>query len=294
MNPTPRHALLPFAAALAVAVVIGVRLERARRAADIPVPPPPNVAPEALRVAPPPAAAPESWDVLEPDRAPGGLARRFRLAGTLFSGGARVESPMAVIDDREEVRQRLVREGETVAGDVRLVEVRPTSVVLEGAEGRAELAIERPAPASRTAGGGDAAGSSSGDGGEENRFGGREVFPGRWAFSRDRLLEYYTELRAEPERLVAIFDSMEPLYKNNDPETHLIEGYRLNVRGEGEFFEAMGMRQGDIVRAVNSVQMANRRRAETCIRAFIEGEEDTFVFDFERDGVPEQTVYVFE
>ena len=125
-----------------------------------------------------------------------------------------------------------------------------------------------------------------------NRFGGGEVFPGRWEFSRERLLDYYTELRREPERLVAVFDSLEPLWKDGDPTTRIIQGYQLNVQGEGDFFEAMGMKQGDIVRSVNSVDMTNRTRAEAFIEAFVLGELDTFVIDLERDGEPTQHVYV--
>ena len=293
MNPIPRHVfLLSGATALVAAAGVFVSGNRARERALVPVPPPPSADPAAFLPMPAPTLSGDAWSSLSPDRAKGGLARRFRLAGTLFGAGSGfADIPLAVVDDREEVRQHLVRQGEDVVDGVRLVEVRPNAVVLEGPEGQAELAIER-ASTSRTGSGTGAAASA--DASDGNRFGGHEVFPGRWAFSREKLLDYYTELRAEPERLVAIFDSMEPLYKNGDPSTHLIEGYQLNVQGEGDFFEAMGMKQGDIVRAVNDVPMANRRRAERCIAAFVQGEENTFVFNIERDGVPDQFVYVFE
>lgn len=297
MNPSPRHVFLPLAAvAAATAVAAFVSGRRAEQASALPVPPVPTLNPAAFETEPAPATEPGAWASLAPDRAKGGLARRFRLAGTLFGvAGGLAEVPLAVVDDREEMRQHLVRQGEEVVDGVRLVEVRPAEAVLEGPEGQAVLAVERAVPASgRPSDGSSTSASAVSAEGSGNRFGGHEVFPGRWEFSREKLLEYYTELRAEPERLVAVFDSMEPLYKNGDPSTHIIEGYQLNVQGEGAFFEAMGMRQGDIVRAVNSVQMANRRRAERCIAAFVQGEEDTFVFDIERDGAPSQQVYVFQ
>ena len=295
MNPIPRHVflLLAGAAALAAAVGIAVYGRRPLRQADVAVPPPPGVDPAAFTADPAPSFDTAAWKSVSPDRARGGLARRFRLAGTLFGAGSGIaDIPLAVIDDRDEIRQHLVRQGEDVADGVRLVEVRQGEIVLEGPEGQAVLVLERASSArgrSADAGDADATADASTD-----RFGGREVFPGRWEFSRDRLLDYYTELRGEPERLVAIFDSMEPLWQDGDPDTHVIEGYQLNVQGEADFFAAMGMKQGDIVRAVNDVKMSNRRRAEACIAAFVRGEEDTFVFDVERDGVASQKVYVFE
>lgn len=291
MNPFPQHLFwLSGAASLGLLLVLHVQLNREASRTHTPVPAPPSVRPESFQAEPSPAFPDSAWEKFAPSQASGGLARRFRLAGTLFGEGSDVaDIPLAVIDDRVEVRQHLVRQGEELLEGIRLVDVKPGSILLEGPEGQAELFLER-ADARK---GGFGSGSSNADL-AENRFGGQEVFPGRWSFSRDKLLDYYTELRAEPERLVAIFDSMEPLWKDGDPETHIIEGYQLNVQGEGAFFEAMGMKQGDIVRAVNSIKMSNRRRAERCIAAFVQGEESTFVFDIERNGTPEQQVYVFE
>lgn len=293
MTPIPHHAFyLPGIAALAVTAGLFVRVRSTRNQSSREVPAPPSISALVYADAEAPVFAGGGWQKLGPDRAKGGLAMRFRLAGTLFGVGTGLaDVPLAVMDDREEIRQLLVRQGEMVSEGIRLVEVRAKSVILEGPEGQAELFLERvdARKAVNVSGGTQAA--TEGDG---NRFGGHEVFPGRWSFSREKLLDYYTELRAEPERLVAIFDSMEPLWKDGDPSTRVIEGYQLNVQGERAFFEAMGMKQGDIVRAVNSVPMANRRRAERCIAAFVQGEEDTFVFDIEREGEASQQVYVFE
>lgn len=288
MNPSPRHVLPLLIVAFAATAALGVLVAHSGHRAALPVPPLPSADTSAAVPEPAPTIAADAWAAFVPDaQGARALARRFRLAGTLLGDAA--ERPLAVFDDRAVARQRLVRLGDTLDEGIRLVEVRSGEAVLDGPAGRVAFAVERlgshasDTPAHETV--------SSGDG-PAARFGGREVFPGRWEFPRDRLLDYYAELRREPERLVAVFDSLEPLWKDGDPDSHIIQGYRLNVQGEADFFEAMGMRQGDIVRAVNSVQMSNRVRAEAFLSAFVLGEMDTFAIDFERDGHADQRVYV--
>lgn len=283
------------ALSLALAVALGVA---ARRVA---VQPPASVSQETAASTvfePPPALAEAPWDVLraggDPSAPEGSLSRRFRLAGTLFGYGVgSVERPQAILDDKLLVVQRLVRRGEEVLPGIRLVEVHTDAVVLEGPQGREELRIERTAFSAAPSGGAaTAAANVEAPSGQDGRFGGGQVFPGRWEFRRDALLRYYAELRDQPERLLAVFDSMEPLYESNDPATRTITGYRLNVRGEAPLFEAMGLNPGDVVRSVNSVPMTNRRRAEEFIRSFVEDNEDTFVFEVERGGAMTKQVYI--
>ncbi len=303
MNPPLRHTLWFNGAATVAglgALLVGLLLYRDWRRLPS-IAPPDSYGPGAAPVAYPPAEGPD-WSVLRPSSrahaAAPPLAQRFRLAGTLFGFGVgSAEPPQAILDDTLRVEQRLVRRGAEVAPGIRLLEVRRDSVVLEGPAGVEELWIERvgrPAPDGAQPAGPsarpDAAGRDEGD--ATSRFGGREVFPGRWEFDRSALLSYYAQLRAEPERLLAVFDSMQPLYRDGDPATREITGYRLDVRGEAPFFEAMGVRPGDIVRSVNSVAMTNRRRAESFIRAFVEEQEDTFVIEVERDGDVAKQVYL--
>ena len=56
-------------------------------------------------------------------------------------------------------------------------------------------------------------------------YGGKRIGENSWVFSRDTLVDYYEDVRNEPQRLLALFDSMKPMYK----EDGKIEGYRLNV-----------------------------------------------------------------
>ncbi len=120
-----------------------------------------------------------------------------------------------------------------------------------------------------------------------NSFGGRQVSENRWVFSRQKLLEYYGQLRDEPERLVKVFDSLKPVYTDD----RKISGYRLKAEGERAFFDAVGLREGDVIRSVNSIKMTNRRRAEMMIRDFVENRSSAFVFEVERDGKPQRQIY---
>ncbi|MBR1835782.1 MAG: hypothetical protein IJ783_00700, partial [Kiritimatiellae bacterium] len=126
------------------------------------------------------------------------------------------------------------------------------------------------------------------------RFGGREVFPGRWAYDRDKVVEYYEELRAEPERLLAVFDSMDPVWVENPDGTRGIDGYRVGVEGEAGLFAAAGLQDGDVVRRVNAAKMTDRRLAEAMIAAFVKGDASMFVFEIERGGEVFKQVFEIE
>ena len=119
------------------------------------------------------------------------------------------------------------------------------------------------------------------------KFGGRRTGTNEWHFSRAAVMDYYEELKSRPERLVAVFDTMAPLY---DAEQK-IEGYKVDIQGEAEFFKAIGFNQGDIVREVNGIPMTNRRAAENLIRRYAENDLDFIVIKMERDGKPVQQVY---
>jgi type II secretory pathway component PulC len=238
-------------------------------------------------VAPPVTGA--VWGVMAPysgeSPAAGKLASRFRLAGTFFSYGVSQEPRRkAVIDTLAERRQSVVGEGETL-GSVRVVRVFYDHVILR--EGDLEESLWL-----RFAGGekGPAAPTMAEAGGkpplELNRFG-KKVEADRWIFSRDKLLAYYQDLLDEPARLAKVFDSLKPLYDEN----RRITGYVLGVEGEGDFFKAVGLREGDIVRSVNSLEMTSRRRAEYFIREFVGNRLNIFVLDVQRKEGPQKLIY---
>lgn len=222
----------------------------------------------------------------------GPLAQRFRLVGAGASGEAGAgggEVWTVILEDRDTYQQRMVRPGDWLLPDVEVLQTGPSSVRVRTTSG--EQSIGRLAEdESNLTGSAGKSGAATGPGKFSHAgtaFGGRQVAPNRWEFSRPALMDYYRELANEPERLLAVFDSLQPLYGNENK----IEGYRLQVAGEADFFNAVGLTQGDVVRSVNSVPMTNRRRAEHFIRRVVEAELDTIILQVERDGVTVQQIY---
>ncbi len=235
------------------------------------------------------------WSVFE-DRdavAPanvGKLARRFRLAGTFLYAdvvsGAEVRK--AILDDAtRKPSQAIVTEGDELDG-VHVVRVLFDRVVLRagGQEEELWLSFAR-------AGAGGAGGKTNGTdnvagGGAAGAFGGEQVGENRWVFQRADLLAYYDQLRNEPERLVQVFDSLEP---EVNATTGRITGYRLNVKGEAAFFNAVGLKPGDVVRAVNQVPMTSRNRAEFFIKEFVQNRANGFILELDRADKREKLLY---
>lgn len=233
------------------------------------------------------------------ERAVGGeresLEKRFRLAGTFFARADNGDDTRkAILDDLRNGTQQIVTETEAVQG-VEVVRILRESITLR--EGGRDETLRLSFAGVRQAGFGmygdtNSAGADSGDPvgegyGVIRPFGGRRVGEGRWVFSRQALVDYYQELRDEPERLLSVFDSLKPVYEAQGK----ISGYRLEVEGEVKFFAAAGMEDGDVVRRVNAMPMTNRRRAEHFIGEFVRDRANIFVLDVERKGKPLQLTY---
>lgn len=217
------------------------------------------------------------------------ISERFRLAMISSSTDAKgVERSSAVIENRQTHRQSRYRKGMELEPSVVVDEILTNSVAIATAYGRVVLAIG--GTASEGAGVAPSPAASAGLL-DSNRvlakFGGRRVDTNTWEFSRSSLTRYYEELNARPERLVAVFDSLEPVY--NPDRT--IEGYRLNVVGEADFFHAVGLQAGDMVMSVNGIRMTNRYRAENLIRRFKDNDLDFVVMEIIRDGVTTKQYY---
>lgn len=229
----------------------------------------------------------------------GELAKRFRLAGVIF-GTQNYGSinPQAIIHDKQLVRQSVVMRGDEVIPGITVVEINQGSIILRDSEGEEELFLERrnnthTATEQATNSPTSAVGTISREEAVK-RFGGVEVFPGYWEFDRDAVMSYYDELMNNGERMLSIFDSMDPVYMVDDIGARYITGYVVGVEGEQDFFTAAGLQNGDIVRTVNSVPMANRRFAERFIKEFVNGQTEMFVLEVERDGKIEQMVYTIK
>ncbi len=246
-----------------------------------------------------PTTASESWNVFKPapgDPLPAGsttpITERFRLAGTFFVLSAEMQpsARKAVLVDKVSGLDHIVQEGDLV-DDVAVVTVAHDHVILQAGELRETLALAGGAgkrviddPASRTTASLETSGN--GDDAVDNRFG-KRVADNRWVFERDRLMDYYMEVMQSPRRLQEVFDSMAPLYDDQ----RRITGYQLDIQGEQDFFDAVGLRQGDVIRHVNDMAMSNRRRAEYLIGEFVHERLNVFVIDIERADREEHLIY---
>lgn len=233
-----------------------------------------------------------AWSVLHTDAgAPSssGLAGRYRLAGTFFTyGGGQTARRKAVIDSLQDRRQYIVGEND-MAGTLRVLSVFYDHIAVLDGDKEAELWLKFSSEKGSRDGKTDTRATSGGAAAaaqETSRFG-RRLQENRWLFGRDKLLGYYQELLDEPERLVKVFDSLKPLYDEN----RKINGYLLKAEGEQDFFKAVGLQDGDIVRRVNSMDMTNRRRAEYFINEFVKDRVNAFVIDIERGGGSQKLIY---
>lgn len=241
-----------------------------------------------------------AWNVFVNDRlvqapaAAGPLSTRFRLAGTFMvleeeNAATAVNDPRlrrAIIDERAGKRQHLVAEGDAI-GTVSVVEIGQDKVRLrEGAQEEELWIAGVPGAATAAAPAATTAVDEGETALEVNRFG-KRVADARWVFQREALLSYYQELMDDPERLASVFLSLKPEYKSGK-----IAGYFLDVEGEGEFFQAVGLHPGDVVRKVNSMNMTSQRRAEYFIGEFVQKRLGAVVMDIERQGKPQKLIYL--
>lgn len=281
-------------ALLALAALLALRLALAGRGARAVAERPAAVVAEPFRW---PELAAGAWNVFRSGAAPapaapaGQLAARYRLAGVFLILGdpdaVGAEHRCAILDDVQEQRQILAGEGEDV-GSARVVRVAADHVVLS-ADGREEtLVLTAGTLPGRDGASAGAAAAEPAKILETTRFGNR-VGETRWEINKAAVLEYYREMMDNPERLAGLFNAMEP---DRDVEGK-VAGYRLNVaRGEKDFYTQVGLRDGDVVRKVNSMRMTSQRRAEYFIGEFVQDRLGAVVIDVERDGQPQKLVYL--
>ena len=218
----------------------------------------------------------------------GPLARRFRLAGTFFAASSYQQSRKAIIDDIQKKTQCLVAEGDNLDQNILVVTIFRDRVILRDGNNDEQLWLS-------FAGGNKPATSANRP--EANvtqgqadatlvRFG-KRTGERRWVLERGAVLQYYQELLNNPDRLAKVFESLKPVY-----QTGKIAGYTLDVEGEGEIFRAFGLKQGDVIRQVNSMPMISQSRAEYFINEFVKNRVNGFVIDIERETKPEKMIYL--
>lgn len=225
----------------------------------------------------------------------GPLGRRYRLAGTFFaysdsatSGGSFCK---AIVDNLETKEQLLLAEGDRIA-DVQVVRILRDRVVISSGGREEDLwlsfagasAGNRPQDSvmPRTAA------SNPEETALETSAFGKRVGDQRWVLSRDSLMKYYQQLLDDPERIAALYMSMEPDYNQEGR----IAGYRVNMQGEKDFFQATGLQNGDVVRRVNSMNMTSQARAEYFISEFAKNRVNAIVLDVQREGAEKKLIYL--
>ena len=215
------------------------------------------------------------------------FAEAFRFAGTFFiSDHNGREVRKAVLGLVEEGRQIIAAEGDQIE-DVTVSKIFQERIVLRRGTEVAELWLSfTPQSSTQSQSEGIAETTTPASVTSTSRFG-ESVGENSWVFKRESLLNYYNELLDAPEKLLEVFDSLKPLYNDSNK----IEGYQLGIEGEREFFEAVGLREGDVIRKVNSLEMTNRNRAELFIRQVVQNKMSAIVIDIERDGEPKRLVY---
>jgi len=219
--------------------------------------------------------------------------QQFRLAGTFFVMGTSAEGRdgqrLAIIDDLISSRQHIVSEGQTFDG-YEILRIYQERLIMrrDGMEIELTLSFKGGVVAKET----DAASQAEDteDPGEtaleSNRFG-KRIGETRWVIQKQALVDYYQELLDEPERIAAIYMSLKPDYQNGE-----IAGYYLEKEGEADFFNAVGLQEGDRIRAVNSMKMISQARAEYFISEFMQERLNAVVLDVERNGQQEKLIYL--
>lgn len=293
---------VPLAATLLFTAAVAQSLYFARLYTRLPKEPVPDEAPaqRAIQNTATPLP-PDAWQAIRtagrPPATGGPLAERFRLAGTFFLYGEATEdgNPQerrrAILDDLSAKAQLLVQENQEVDGYlITRIEQDRIRLQRDGTEYELTLSFSPVSGAALAAqpGGQKSENVSMEDmpALETSRFG-KRVGENRWVMKRDELLRYYAELLDDPERIANVYASLKPEYKENE-----IQGYYLNTEGEGDFFRAIGLQEGDVVRRVNSMRMVSQRRAEYFISEFMKNRVNALVFDVERDGNEQKLIYL--
>ncbi len=268
------------------------------------LPSPPPEAPQPQAPAPAGWADPVAltnlpWQVLVDRERRGGagetspLQERFRLAGTFFLYREQGQGDRkAILDDLRENTQHLVGEQDRV-GEVRVARIHRDHILLESGSESAELWLSF-----RDLDRGDEEETASAKPDRPTRFVdmpalstnrfGKRIGENRWVMKRERLMDYYHELLDEPARMAGLFMSMKPVYAEDES----IGGYRVDMEAENAFFEEVGLKEGDVVRRVNSMRMVSQNRAEYFIREFVQERLNAVVLDVERGGEEQKLIYL--
>ncbi len=212
----------------------------------------------------------------------------YRLAGTFFSGDHRNGHVIrAAIIDHLQTGEQLVLQEQMFLQEYQVVSIDRDRIRLKKGDEERVLLIAFHDRAE----GGTPFGSSERNETEQGKdasFMAKQIGENRWILNRKVLMDYYSELLDDPERLASIYISLKPDY-NPDKK---ITGYELDMVGEKTFFKEMGLEQGDRIRKVNSMNMTSQTRGEYFLKEFVNNRLSAIVLDVERDNVLKKMIYL--
>jgi hypothetical protein len=219
------------------------------------------------------------------------------LSGTIqIEGGGRVRNGVeyvALVDDEESGRQHLVSVGDEL-GPFRIREISPETMVfgIDNRNWELEMtgrvrprAVRRGTPSTED---GESVAWEDMPALETSPFG-KRVGDNQWVIEREPVMEYVRDLVENPARAISLYDSFRGVEQENQD---LLDGFRIQKRGEHDFFRAMGLEDGMIIRSANMMEMDHQVRAEIIMREFIRGELDAVVLQVDENGERKGMIYI--
>jgi len=224
---------------------------------------------------------------------------RFRLTGTFqtydfgLEGETRLRGQLALVDDLNAGQQRIVREGDSL-GPFRVNRIGVNELMVSASDQEWTLRLQGVFASSRPASGEGSAPESRPPTWEdmpilERSAWGDRVAENQWLIRREAVFEYAEQMMADPRRAIELYRSFSTAEPFGEDE---LAGFRLKMTGERDFFTAMGLTDGDVIRRVNSMEMSNQARAEFLIAEFMRSRMNAVVLDVERNGELQKLVYV--
>lgn len=223
------------------------------------------------------------------------LLSRYTLAGTFQVFGQEpdeVESA-ALVDDQETGVQRILREGEdlgmfnvvSISEDrLRLEwEARSWVLSLTGVQAVNDGPREEKKPD-------EVVDVFDLPALETSRFG-KKVKENYWVMSKEELKGYIDEMM-EPQNMIRTVNLYRSFSQVGENVTDEDVGFKIGMKAEKDFFQAMGLQDGDIIRSVNSMKMRTQRRAEYLLKQFYNDRMSAIVLDVERDGESQKHIYL--
>ncbi len=224
----------------------------------------------------------------------------YRLSGTYQtftaddSGiGSEQVTSLALVDDLKTGQQSIVQEG-GMLGPFTIQEISADRIRISHDNRQWTLLLS-----GQVAMGGGGRSTSSGPLTKEERFDqlpsleetayGKRIAHNQWVISRAAIKGYAEEIIGSPLRATRLYRSFNQVA---DEEGQTEAGFRLQMKGEQDFFQNMGLQDEDVIRKVNSMKMKNQGRAEYLIGEFMQDKMGLVVLEIERGGQPQKLIYL--